>query len=99
MIKIKSSLKKDVVFDCIDYNINIDSRTMYYSDEIDLYSPAWRKSRIEAIYALTGDNKSPVTLEITSYGGDEVATPCTNNGLLHMKRAEINMCNLLGLFQ
>ena len=22
-----------------------------------------------------------------------------NNGLLHMKRAEINMCNLLGLFQ
>jgi len=70
MIKIKDSLKKNEVFDCIDYNINIDNRTMYYSDEIDLYSPSWIKSRMEAIYALTGDNESPVTLEITSYGGD-----------------------------
>ena len=54
----------------MDYGIDINRRVIYYSDEIDTWTPAWISQRIDALCDLTNNHKSPVDLDITSPGGD-----------------------------
>ena len=54
----------------LDYGIDINRRVIYYSDEIDTWTPAWINQRIDVLCDLTNNHKSPIDLDITSPGGD-----------------------------
>ena len=56
----------------IDYGLEVNTRTIYLEDEIDVYSAGFIKSRINAICSLSTykHQNKPITLDITYYGGD-----------------------------
>tara|TARA_Y100000592_G_scaffold24798_2_gene38867 strand:+ start:12937 stop:13554 length:618 start_codon:yes stop_codon:yes gene_type:complete len=56
----------------IDYGIDVTNRIIYLEDEIDIYTAGFVQSRINAIISLSTHKTKddPITLEITSYGGD-----------------------------
>ncbi|MBC8437081.1 ATP-dependent Clp protease proteolytic subunit [bacterium] len=53
-----------------DFNISTKDRTIYLRDEIDIFTPTFLKKRINLIAGLTDDDKTPITIEVSSYGGD-----------------------------
>ncbi len=59
-----------LLFKQIDYNIDFINRTIIFEEEIDTYTPYFISQRIAAIVHATGDDETPITIEITSYGGD-----------------------------
>lgn len=66
-------LKNDpasLLFKQIDYNVNLINRTIVLEDEIDTYTPYFISQRVDAIVQATGDAQTPITINITSYGGD-----------------------------
>jgi len=55
----------------IDYAVDLDNRIIYLEDEIDIYTAGFIKSRINVIRTLDPKREDdPITLEVTSYGGD-----------------------------
>lgn len=59
-----------LLFKQIDYNVNLINRTIVLEDEIDTYTPYFISQRVDAIVHATDDDKTPITIDITSYGGD-----------------------------
>ena len=66
----KLPLEDPLVLRQMDYGIDINRRVIYYSDDIDTWTPAWINQRIDALCDLTNNHKSPIDLDITSPGGD-----------------------------
>lgn len=57
----------------LDYGINLDDRIIYFTDEVDVASAEDVDNRIRIILQLSDDKTSPITLKISSYGGDAYA--------------------------
>ncbi|MBC8410077.1 MAG: ATP-dependent Clp protease proteolytic subunit [Rhodobacteraceae bacterium] len=57
-------------FQELDFDIHTQTRTICLRDDITLLTPTFLRKRINLIGNLTGDFKSPITLELSSYGGD-----------------------------
>ena len=68
--KKESKLNDPLVLRQVDYGIDLNRRVIYYSDEIDTWTPAWINQRIDAICDMTNNYKAPIDLDITSPGGD-----------------------------
>jgi ATP-dependent Clp protease, protease subunit len=74
----KKNLYKDVdseeqiniLLKAIDHDMDILNRIIYLEDEIELFTASFIKQRIELISAITGDYKSPITIEMNSSGGN-----------------------------
>jgi len=64
---------QELLFKEIDLFINVKDRLIYLESDIDIYTPAYIRRRIDLISNLTNDWKSPITLQICSYGGDVYA--------------------------
>ncbi len=61
---LQSQLQEDVL---------IDKRIIYFDTMIDLSSISFLQQRIGLITDISGDNESPITIMICSYGGDAYA--------------------------
>lgn len=59
-----------LLFRQIDYNIDLLRRTIILEEEVSAYTPYYINQRVDAIVHATNDSESPITLNITSYGGD-----------------------------
>lgn len=57
----------------LDNLFNVQSRTIYFESPIDCSITSYIQQRVNLISAISGDNKSPITLELSSYGGDAYA--------------------------
>ena len=68
--KSKTQLEDPLVLRQLDYGIDINRRVIYYSDDIDTWTPAWINQRIDALCDITNNHKAPIDLDITSPGGD-----------------------------
>ena len=53
--------------------ISYSDRIIYVEGEIEIFTPAFIRRRIDAIAKMTKDIMSPITLIISSYGGDVYA--------------------------
>ena len=53
--------------------VSYSDRIIYLEGEIDIFVPAFIRRRIEAIAKITQDATTPITLSISSYGGDVYA--------------------------
>lgn len=58
----------------LDYGFSLLDRVVYLEEEIDIMLPSYIKERIAVIEELSDKKGEPVTLEITSFGGDVYAT-------------------------
>ncbi len=61
---LQSQLQEDVL---------IDKRIIFFDTMIDLSSISFLQKRISLITDISGDNESPITIMICSYGGDAYA--------------------------
>ena len=68
--KAQTRLDDPLVLRQMDYGIDINRRVIYYSDDIDTWTPAWISQRIDALCDITNNYKAPIDLDITSPGGD-----------------------------
>lgn len=66
----KSIVKIDDVLRQLDYGIDCISRTIYIEDEITLVTPNEISAKIATIINATGNYKTPITLQITTHGGE-----------------------------
>lgn len=57
-------------FGQIEYGLNLNKRIVYIEDTIDIYTAGFLEQRLNLIVDETGDKKTPITLKISSYGGD-----------------------------
>lgn len=53
--------------------VSFTDRIIYLEGEVDIFTPAFIRRRIEAIAKITQDSTTPITLSISSYGGDVYA--------------------------
>jgi ATP-dependent Clp protease protease subunit len=53
--------------------VSYSDRIIYVEGDIEIFTPAFVRRRIEAIAKMTNDVTSPITLSISSYGGDVYA--------------------------
>jgi len=53
-------------------DIDIKNRKIYVTN-IDVYTPAFIQQRADVIYQMSGDDTTPLTLSISSFGGDAYA--------------------------
>ena len=51
-------------------SINIHSRTIFFEDAIEIFTPSTIKEKVHLITSLSNNDKSPITLELSSFGGD-----------------------------
>lgn len=65
--------EQELLFKEIDLFLNFKDRIIYLESEIDIYAPAFIRRRIDLIANLSNDWKTPITLNISSYGGDVYA--------------------------
>lgn len=54
----------------LELGINAEKRIVYIEHEIDSLTPSFLDQRINYIVDLSQDEKTPITLKITSHGGD-----------------------------
>ena len=57
----------------LDKFVSYTDRIIYVEGEIEIFTPAYIRRRIEAIAKMTNDVTTPITLSISSYGGDVYA--------------------------
>jgi len=69
----KESDKNLEKFEELNQDFDSDNRVIYLESEIDISVPSFIKQRVNLICLLTANNKDPITLELTSYGGDAFA--------------------------
>lgn len=62
--------KKLIKFEELGQEFDADNRLIYLETEIDITVPSFLKQRVNLISHLTKNNKTPITIELTSYGGD-----------------------------
>ena len=65
----KTQVDSPIAFIQLDQELDIKSRKIFLSN-IDIYSPAFIQQRAEVIYELSHDKTSPITVSISSYGGE-----------------------------
>ena len=53
--------------------VSYSDRIIYVEGEIEIFTPAFIRRRIDAIVKMSNDATSPITLSISSYGGDVYA--------------------------
>ena len=68
-----SDSKTQLALKGLEFFVNFETRTIYLEDEIDIFTPAFIKRRVESICQITKDTESPVNIEICTYGGDAYA--------------------------
>jgi len=71
--------------DQLENNLNFIDRIIYLEEPIDIYTPSFIKERVNIINILSGDNKKPITLEITSFGGDAYGALATIDTISNIK--------------
>jgi ATP-dependent Clp protease protease subunit len=54
----------------IEFGMNLKRRVIYIEDNIDIYTGSFLEQRINTILDETKNDKDPITLKISSYGGD-----------------------------
>jgi ATP-dependent protease ClpP protease subunit len=54
----------------IEFGMSIPRRLIYIEDTIDIYTGSFLEQRIYAILDSSKDTKSPITVKVSSYGGD-----------------------------
>ena len=64
---------QELLFKETELFVNFNDRIIYLESDIDIYAPAFIRRRIDLIANLTDDWKTPITLQICSYGGDAYA--------------------------
>jgi len=69
MMSLIDDNKMDIFRD-IEYGVNVKDRIIYLRDDITILTPGYLRKRINLIGQVSADFKSPITLELTSYGGD-----------------------------
>ena len=57
----------------LDKFVSYTDRIIYVEGEIEIFTPAYIRRRIDAIAKMTQDATTPITLSISSYGGDVYA--------------------------
>jgi|APSaa5957512576_1039674.scaffolds.fasta_scaffold07231_7 ATP-dependent Clp protease, protease subunit len=64
--------RKELLFYETEWSFNSKERIIYFTDDVELISPIWLSQIIRLINQLSdeADKKKPITLEISSYGGD-----------------------------
>jgi ATP-dependent Clp protease protease subunit len=62
--------KQLIKFEELGQEFDADNRLIYLETEIDITTPSFLKQRVNIISHLTKDSTSPITVELTSYGGD-----------------------------
>jgi ATP-dependent Clp protease, protease subunit len=69
--------KKKIVLDphiLLDRSIDLYNRTIYLDEEITLYSGTQFYQKVNYLFQATQDNKSPITLIISTPGGESFGT-------------------------
>ena len=64
---------QELLFKETELFVNFKDRLIYLESEIDIYTPAYIRRRIDLITAISNNWTSPITLQICSYGGDVYA--------------------------
>ena len=54
----------------LDFDIDTKHRLIYLRDDITILTPTFIRKRINLLCSLLDDYKTPITLEVSSYGGD-----------------------------
>ncbi len=54
-------------------HVRIGRRTIFLDNEIDITTTSFLQQRISLIVDISGDDKSAITIELSSYGGDAFA--------------------------
>lgn len=54
----------------LDQDIDVEKRIITLSDEIAIFTGAYLINRIRTIETISGDPETPITLEVSSYGGE-----------------------------
>lgn len=66
-------IKTQLALKGLEFFVNFETRTIYLEDDVDIFTPAFVKRRIESICQISKDFESPVNIEICTYGGDAYA--------------------------
>ena len=64
---------QELLFKEMELFVNFRDRLIYLESDIDIYTPAYIRRRIDLITSISNDWTSPITLQISSYGGDVYA--------------------------
>jgi ATP-dependent Clp protease protease subunit len=63
----------ELLFKEVELFVNFKDRIIYVESDIDIYTPAYIRRRIDLIASTSNDWSTPITLQLCSYGGDVYA--------------------------
>jgi len=64
---------QELLFKETELFVNFKDRLIYLESDIDIYTPAYIRRRIDLIASVSNNWTDPITLQICSYGGDVYA--------------------------
>jgi len=65
--------EKSLLIEQLNQDFSVYRRVIYLESEVDIGIPSFLQQRVDAICQISGDFNTPITIEITSYGGDAYA--------------------------